>query len=130
MNVKTFANYLLAILIVLLVLNYIVLYTMWTKYNTKGLLFALVLLSVVNIVTFIILSKVNVYDDKGKPQKLSDIFGDIIGVTIAVVIATILILITGFIIAYKSKNKIMYLVPIVSSALVFGSFAIGNAIKN
>jgi len=133
MNTNTFANYLLALLIGLLLINYVVCLKSWTKFGSRGIVVSSVILLIINTLAIYGMTKIDVYDDNGAVQNLNDIFANIVAVGVVIAIATVVFIIGGSIIGYQiggDKRKIGMMLPILSAGIMYGSLAFSMKVLN
>jgi hypothetical protein len=122
------ANTVLLLLILLQIINYVIIFTYWIKYGSKGIMLSILLIFVINISVLIIYTRVN------KPQKsnLKDTIGTIIGTAMLLGISLFLLTIAGCIVGYKlaEKNGLEKIVgiflPIISTGILLMSVSLNN----
>lgn len=124
MNIDMYANYLLVVLILLFVLNYVVLYISWEHFSSKGIVAAICSLIAVNIIGMYSMAKIKVYNNKGIVQTFSQSLGDMIAITVLLVIITFVGLIAGSIVGYHIAGKVGISIPIIATGIFYGSLAL------
>lgn len=130
MNINEFSNYLIALLIFLQVLTMVVFLALFSAYSNTGLLYATILMVLVNTAVFYGVKKINVYDAKGKQVNLGDVFGDVIGVVMITFIVSVVLLITGMFLSLRVASTKGYgkggavFLPVLSLASFYGALMI------
>jgi len=133
MDIDTFANYLLALIIALQLIGMILFLMLFHHVGPKALPLAVILMFLINSVALYYVQKVKVYDNNGKKvDKLSDVFGDMIAVTVWSTVSAFILLIIGIIFAWRSATQkgrnhgYAFLVPILSFVTFYGSLLFVN----
>jgi hypothetical protein len=133
MDVNTFANYLLALLIALQLIGAIVFLLLFHHVGPKSIPLSIILMFLINSVALYYIQKVKVYDKDGKVvEKPADILGDVIAVTVWSTISALIITIIAIVFAWRSatvkgrNHGLAFLVPILSIATFYGSLVFVN----
>ena len=127
MQVNKFANYLLALIILLQLLNMIVFSYFVPKHGSKAIVPVFLVLFIVNASALFGIRKIKVYDDKNKPyENLGHILGDVIAVAVWSVIVSIVLTIVGMVYMNgKLNNTLLELfVPVLSSLTFYGALVL------
>jgi hypothetical protein len=127
MNVDTFANFLLAVIILLQLVGMILFLVFFRYIGTKAVPFIMVAMLFADIAILDAMEKVKVYDKNGNPvNSLDDIIGDVIAVMAWSAVASVILVIVGLVFALQieGRSKVMAVfLPLLATATFYGAFA-------
>lgn len=127
MDVNKFANYLLVVFVVLLVVGYAIYYSLWPRYGAKGALLAAVMIAVMDVVVMYFVQQYYAKNVDNPKKSLLDDFGNVIGVTVWTSIIAAFLLIVGLFTGYSLANKhnaskgLAVLIPFANTAILVSS---------
>lgn len=127
MNVTKFANYLLAILIILLLANHTVLMYLLKIHGNYGYMIGLITMLVLDVVIIYSMTRIRVEDNNGLVQNLNDIFVNMITVGIVLVVVAVIYVLGMTISIYranKTTRNVKLTVPFMSAGILLGSLAL------
>lgn len=129
MNENEYTNFLISSLVILLIIGYILIYTLWFKFGNKGLIYGFILTIIIDIIALYMLKKISMRDKNGSIKQIGDIIGDMLSVTFTVttfaIIIAIIVWIIGFKIAKNNNERIIaFMIPIINTCIVLLSLLI------
>ena len=126
MDSGKYGNYLLLVLTSLIIINFLIIFSSWKKYETKGLAISSLILFCVNSIIIYYVSKIKVTN-----KDSSQIFlGNTIVMAILLAFLTIIFLSISIIFGYIYFGKIGIIMPIISTVILYGSlFLVSKVIK-
>ena len=129
MNENQYTNFLTITLVVLLIIGYILIYTLWVKFGNNGLIYGFILTLIIDILAIYLLKKIPIKDKNGSIKQIGDIIGDMLSVIFIVTTLAIIMAIIVWIIGFKiSKNNneriITFMIPIVNTSIILLSLEI------
>jgi hypothetical protein len=129
MNENQYTNFLISTLVILLIIGYILIYTLWFKFGNKGLIYGFILTIIIDIIALYMLKKISMRDKNGSIKQIGDIIGDMLSVTFTVttfaIIIAIIVWIIGFKIAKNNNERIIaFMIPIINTCIVLLSLLI------
>jgi hypothetical protein len=129
MNENQYTNFLISTLVILLIIGYILIYTLWFKFGNKGLIYGFILTIIIDIIALYMLKKISMRDKNGSIKQIGDIIGDMLSVTFIVttfaIIMAIIVWIIGFKIAKNNNERIIaFMIPIINTCIVLLSLLI------
>lgn len=129
MDLDKYTNYLIVVLVLLLVVNYVGLMLSWEHFSITGIVISVVILCAINILAIYFMSKIKIYKD-GKEKKLSDIFGDVLVVTVLLAILSVVLFVIGLVVGYHIGGKNGLLIPLIATGIFYSSLFLVVKIKN
>lgn len=120
MNSNAFANRFAIFIILIQLLGILILYYSW---KMNKLSYGVILTFVIYVISLYLVSKVKVYDDKGKVKKMLD---TVISISILFLLSLAFYLLVGTIVLYKLENgnRTVAMIPLLNSVLLICSLGI------
>ena len=136
MNAKSYANYLLLLLIGLQLLSMIVFLLLYSHIGPKSLILSVLLMGIFNILCITGFDSIVIYDRNGKQVKPKDkLAGNIIAISVWSAIISVILIIVGSLFAYKSSQSYGHhlitslFVPILSTGTFYISVYLSTFVK-
>lgn len=137
MDVNSFANYLLALIIVLQLVGMIIFLVFFRYIGMKALPAAAVLMFVIDSTALYYFQKIDVYDkNEKKVDNIFDVLGDVLAITAWSAIISVLLIAVGIFFSIRiavenGRNKVAAVfLPFISTAVFYGSLLFVAKVKN
>lgn len=129
MHIDKFSNYLLALLLTLQIVGYVLLFSMWSHFGTRGLFFSTIIYFMICTLCIFYIQRINVYDDRGNKQKLSDVFGGVFAIVMWLIVTSVITVVVAMMLGYYLATKYNrehlagILIPLITLGVLYGSLA-------